>query len=144
MDPCSDFGYSNYTKYGIGCDRSRTGSAYTSQYPSAWTRLLDDPSSTPEELLLFFHNVPWSFRLKSGLTIQEHIDASANAGIQRAAEFQAFWSNLTDIDPDLQHLIGDKFSLQISDAKFFKKTLLGYWHKCEADGKYNGAGACEY
>ena len=51
MDPCSNWGYSNYTSDGIGCDRTSAGSGYSKQYPKAWTAKYDD--------LLFsfnFHN----------------------------------------------------------------------------------------
>jgi hypothetical protein len=42
MDPCSNWGYSNYTTHGLGCDRTSSGSGYAAQYPPALTKILDD------------------------------------------------------------------------------------------------------
>lgn len=52
MDPCSNWGYANYTAAGFGCDRTSSGSGYSAQYPAALTKIYDDPTTCPEELLL--------------------------------------------------------------------------------------------
>ena len=129
MDPCSNWGYSNYSAAAIGCDRSSTGSGYSAQYPAELTKLYDDPATCPEELLLFFHNLPWSHTLKSGKTIMAHIEASHAAGVAAASRLQTVWAGLAGIDAELQAAVKDRFDLQIADAQFFSTTLLAYYHK---------------
>ncbi len=52
---------------GIGVDRTvATGTGYTSQYHSPNAEMYESLESCPDELLLFFHHVPYSHRLKSG------------------------------------------------------------------------------
>eukprot|EP01052_Picozoa_sp_SAG31_P020112 SAG31_NODE_1498_length_8095_cov_9.582541_3_plen_455_part_00 len=129
MDPCSNWGYSNYTSTALGCDRSSTGSGYTEQYPAELKNIYDDPATCPEELLLFFHNLPWTHKLRSGKTIMEHIDSSHAAGVDGAKRLQAVWSGLTGIDAELQAEVKSRFDLQISDAQFFSSVLLSYYRE---------------
>ena len=79
--------------------------------------------------MLFFHNLPWTHTLKSGLTISQHIDASHAAGIDGAQRLQAAWAGLQGIDEELQQTVKERFDLQIADAKFFSGVLLDYYHK---------------
>lgn len=134
MDPCSNWGYSNYTQLAVGCDRTSAGSGYAAQYPAAWTKLYDDPATCPQELLLFFHNLPWGHRLKSGLTISEHFDASHHAGLAAARRLRAVWGNLTAVDAEVHEAVSRRFELQISDAQFFSDVLLAFWHSCAPGG----------
>ena len=116
MDPCSNWGYSNYTSDGIGCDRTSAGSGYSKQYPKEWTAKYDDPTTCPEELLLFFHHLPWTHTLKSGLTIMEHIEASHRAGLDGAARLRGLWNSVSGIDAELQkvRLISDCLWLELA------------------------------
>jgi alpha-glucuronidase len=127
MDPCSNWGYSNYTHLSIGCDRTSLGSGYAAQYPSVLTQLYDDVATCPEELLLFYHHLPWTHKLKSGLTIAQHIVASHAAGLASAARLQALWKSLGGINAKMQAAVGDRFDLQIADARFFAQVLLKYY-----------------
>ena len=116
MDPCSNWGYSNYTSDGIGCDRTSAGSGYSKQYPKEWTAKYDDPATCPEELLLFFHHLPWTHTLKSGLTVMEHIEASHRAGLEGAARLRGLWNSVSGIDVELQkvRLISDCLWLELA------------------------------
>ena len=60
LDPCTSFGWNNATQNGFGCDRSvGSGTGYAGIYSPQLRALLERPETTPLELLLFFHNVPW-------------------------------------------------------------------------------------
>ena len=127
MDPCSNWGYSNYTHLSIGCDRTSLGSGYAAQYPAALTKLYDDPTTCPEELLLFYHHLPWAHELKSGLTIAQHIVASHAAGLASATRLHALWKSLGGINAKLQEAVAGRFELQIADAQFFAQVLRKYY-----------------
>jgi alpha-glucuronidase len=60
MDPCSNWGYSNYTTHGLGCDRTSSGSGYAAQYPPALTKILDDLTTCGKTSPLF-HLFPTFF-----------------------------------------------------------------------------------
>ena len=54
---------------GIGMDRSvATGTGFVGQYPPAVRDLYESLQTTPDKLLLFFHHVPYTYRLHSGKT----------------------------------------------------------------------------
>ena len=92
--PCPT-GY-EYTRWGtyhrasheaIGIDRSSAGTGYTLQYGPALAEMYEHVESCPEELLLFFHRMPYSYRLKNGSTILQHIYDTHFEGAEEAAQF---------------------------------------------------------
>jgi len=80
---------------GIGMDRtSSTGTGFTAQYAAPVAAKYESVSSTPDELLLFFHHVPYTHVLHSGKTVIQHIYDSHYQGAQDAAGFVARWRRL--------------------------------------------------
>ena len=86
---------------GIGMDRTvATGTGYAGQYPPAIRDLYESVQSTPDELLLFFHHVPYTYRLHSGKTVIQHIYDSHYEGAEEAADFVRKWKSLSHRVPD--------------------------------------------
>jgi alpha-glucuronidase len=80
---------------GIGMDRTvATGTGYDGQYPPAIRDLYESVQTTPDELLLFFHHVPYTYRLRSGKTVIQHIYDSHYEGAEQAADFVRQWKSL--------------------------------------------------
>ena len=80
---------------GIGMDRTAaTGTGYVDQYRASVARMYESPGTTPDELLLFFHHVPYTYALSSGKTVIQHIYDSHYAGAQLAAGFVNQWKTL--------------------------------------------------
>ena len=80
---------------GIGMDRTiATGTGYIGQYPPALARTYESLKDCPDELLLFFHHVPWTYVLHSGKTVIQHIYDSHYDGAARAQTFLQRWSKL--------------------------------------------------
>jgi alpha-glucuronidase len=82
-------------KNGIGMDRSAaTGTGYAGQYPPMVAKRFESVATTPENLLLFFHHLPYTFRLRSGKTIVQYVyDAHYDGGV-RAAAYVDEWKTL--------------------------------------------------
>jgi alpha-glucuronidase len=86
---------------GIGMDRSvATGTGFVGQYPPAVRDVYESQQTTPDALLLFFHHVPYTYRLHSGKTVIQHIYDSHYEGPKRAAEFVRQWKSLEKRLPD--------------------------------------------
>ena len=86
---------------GIGMDRSvATGTGFAGQYPPEVQKLYESLETTPDELLLFFHHVPYTYRLHSGKTVIQHIYDSHYDGAEQAADFVRQWKSLRDRVPD--------------------------------------------
>ena len=80
---------------GVGMDRTvATGTGYTGQYSPPVAALYESAASTPDELLLFFHHVPYSYKLQSGNTVIQEIYDAHYRGAARAQDFVARWKSL--------------------------------------------------
>jgi alpha-glucuronidase len=80
---------------GIGMDRTvATGTGYVAQYSPAVAKQYESVETTPDELLLFFHHVPYSYKLHSGKSVIQHIYDSHYDGAGRAAALVSQWQSL--------------------------------------------------
>ena len=80
---------------GIGMDRSvATGTGYVAQYSPPIETMYESPETTPDELLLFFHHVPYTYKLHSGKTVIQHIYDAHYDGAARAAALVDQWQGL--------------------------------------------------
>jgi alpha-glucuronidase len=80
---------------GIGMDRTvATGTGYVAQYPHLVAQRFESVATTPDELLLFFHHVPYTHVLHSGKTVIQHIYDSHYEGAERAQQFVEEWKSL--------------------------------------------------
>jgi alpha-glucuronidase len=80
---------------GVGMDRTvATGTGYTGQYPPAAARLFESLATCPDDLLLFFHHVPYTYPLHSGQTVIQYIYDSHYQGAATAEDFVEQWKTL--------------------------------------------------
>lgn len=79
---------------GIGVDRSHAGTGYARLYREPNASMYDDPASCPDELILFFHHLPYSYRLASGKTILQHIYDTHFEGVEMVDEMAAQFEKL--------------------------------------------------
>ncbi|WP_082451961.1 alpha-glucuronidase family glycosyl hydrolase, partial [Paenibacillus ihuae] len=81
--------------HGIGVDRTTaTGTGYTSQYAQANMERYESLDSCPDDLLLFFHHVPYTHVLHSGKTVIQHIYDTHFEGTERANGLLSDWKLL--------------------------------------------------
>lgn len=86
---------------GVGMDRTvATGTGYIGQYPPAVASLYESLSSTPDNLLLFMHHVPYTYRLHSGKTVIQYIYDSHYEGAEKAAGLVEEWKSLRGMIDD--------------------------------------------
>ncbi|WP_373802986.1 alpha-glucuronidase [Bacteroides heparinolyticus] len=115
---------------GIGFDRSRTGSHATAQYPDSLCRLYDDPSTCPEQYLLWFHHLPWNHRMKSGRTLWDELCHRYDSGVQQVKEFQKTWDRVESlIDAERFRDVQSRLKTQLRDAVWWKDACLLYFQE---------------
>jgi alpha-glucuronidase len=86
---------------GLGVDRTRaTGTGYTGQYPAPWRDVYESLEECPDELLLFFHHVPYGHVLHSGTTVVQHIYDTHFAGVEKVEAMARAWAALEERVPD--------------------------------------------
>jgi alpha-glucuronidase len=80
---------------GIGVDRTQaTGTGFTGQYPQPWRDIYESLDSCPDELLLFFHHVPYNHVLHSGTTVIQHVYDTHFAGYDEVSRMARTWASL--------------------------------------------------
>ena len=86
---------------GVGMDRTiATGTGYIGQYSAEVQKEFETVTATPDSLLLFFHHVPYTYKLHSGETVIQHIYDAHYEGAERAGEFVRMWESLEGLVPD--------------------------------------------
>ena len=99
---------------GLGIDRSPTGSDYCHQYAEPLASLYASAETCPEELLLFFHHLPYDYRLKSGKTILQHIYDTHFEGAEEAA---AFYDAVLHLKPYLDEAVFARLEARFAHQK---------------------------
>ena len=114
----------------IGVDRSSRGTGYTLQYHSPWREIYDSIDTCPEELLLFFHRVPYNYRLKSGKTlIQTYYDLHFE-GVEEAEEIRRKWIELKGkIDDKIYERVLQRLNMQVEHAKEWRDVINTYFFR---------------
>jgi alpha-glucuronidase len=110
---------------GIGMDRTvATGTGYIGQYPPEVQKLYEPLASCPDNLLLFFHHVPYTYVLRSGKTVVQHVYDSHYEGADRARDFIAQWNSLEGhIDQERFRDILQRQQYQASQAIVWRDVI---------------------
>lgn len=123
---------------GLGFDRSSTGSGGTLQYFSPLRDSLDQLSTCPEKYLLWFHHVPWDYRMKSGRTLWEELCFKYNQGVKEVEKMITRWESIKSrIDPEIYSHIHSKLLQQKENAVLWRDTCLSYFQKFSRKGILN-------
>ncbi|KAL5390628.1 hypothetical protein DPSP01_001703 [Paraphaeosphaeria sporulosa] len=82
-------------KFSIGMDRTvKNGTGNAGQYPSEVAKVYESIETTPDNLLLWFHHVNYTHRLKSGKTVIQHFYDSHYEGAATAQDLVEQWNSL--------------------------------------------------
>lgn len=110
---------------GIGMDRTvATGTGYIGQYPPPVQKMYEALADCPDNLLLFFHHVPWTYVLHSGKTVIQHIYDSHYEGAERAHDFIARWQTLAGhVDEERYKDILSRFEFQAGEAVKWRDVI---------------------
>jgi alpha-glucuronidase len=128
----SPWGTYHYADFrGLGVDRTAaTGTAYTIQYREPVAKMYEALESCPEELLLFFHHVPYTYELSTGKTVIEHIYDTHFEGAEEVEEFKENWLKLQEhIDDEIFNAVLEKLYIQIKDAKEWRDVVNTYFYR---------------
>jgi alpha-glucuronidase len=114
---------------GIGMDRSlSTGTGYAAQYPPPVAKMYESVATTPDELILFFHHVPYTYVLHSGKTVIQHIYDSHYEGAEAAAGFVEQWKSLHGrIDDDRHQAVLARLEYQAGHAVVWRDAICTYF-----------------
>ena len=120
--------YHRADKVGLGFDRTTSGSDAVSQYPDSLAAVFNSLDSCPEEYLLWFHHVPWGYKLKSGNTLWDELCYKYQSGVDKAHEFCEIWKQMSPyIDKERYEAVARRLKIQADDAVWWKDACLEYF-----------------
>ncbi|MBN1951546.1 MAG: alpha-glucuronidase [Bacteroidales bacterium] len=115
---------------GIGFDRTLKGSNAVSQYHEPLRSQFNDVNTCPEIYLLWFHHLPWDYKMKSGRTLWDELCYHYEAGFQKVHEFRKIWDAAKPfLDSDRFAEVQKKLNEQYLNAQLWKDGCLLYFQQ---------------
>lgn len=124
------FYYHRASEESIGFDRTGSGSNAIEQYHEPLHSRFSDPDTTPEDLLLWFHSLPWDFRMQSGRTLWEELVHKYDQGVEQVRFMQAQWDKVEGL-VDEQRFAQVKALLEVQhrDAMYWRDACVSYFQQ---------------
>lgn len=127
--PWGTYHYADYKS--IGVDRTKaTGTGYAAEYAKPVADMYENLETCPEELLLFFHNVEYTYKLKTGKTVIQHIYDTHFEGVERSDGTIKDWENLKGkIDDKIFNTTLERFQIQKKDSREWRDVINTYFYR---------------
>jgi alpha-glucuronidase len=113
---------------GIGFDRTATGSNAVAQYAAPVAAQFADLARVPDQFLLWFHHVPWDYRLSTGHTLWEELVIHYTRGVTAVADMRRTWAGLAgSIDPERYNEVSAFLAIQQQEATWWRDASIAYF-----------------
>ncbi|WBV57072.1 alpha-glucuronidase [Chryseobacterium daecheongense] len=113
---------------GLGFNRTKTGSNAVSQYFPPLNERYGNISTCPENLILWFHHVPWDYTMKDGKTLWDELCYTYDSGVKKVRDYQKVWDKMEPyIDEQRFADVQSKLKIQSKDAVWWKDACLLYF-----------------
>ncbi|HEY4299972.1 MAG TPA: alpha-glucuronidase family glycosyl hydrolase [Candidatus Didemnitutus sp.] len=122
--------YHHADEVGLGFDRTATGSNAIAQYAPEWQRLWGNMDTCPENLLLWFHHVPWDHRMKSGRILWDELAWRYQQGVDEVRAMEKSWASLAgQVDDERFTAVKQRLAQQEADARDWRDACLLYFEQ---------------
>jgi alpha-glucuronidase len=120
--------YNRADAHGIGFDRSASGSNAVAQYAPPVAARYNGLVSTPEDLLLWFHHVPWDYRLPSGGLLWDELVRHYSRGVDTVAAMRSTWAGLASyVDAERYTQVAAFLAIQQQEAQWWRDASIAYF-----------------
>ncbi|MGO1298488.1 MAG: alpha-glucuronidase family glycosyl hydrolase [Vibrio sp.] len=120
--------YHRADQQGIGLNRTASGTNAVSQYAKHWRVIFSDPKKTPEKLLLWFHHLPWDYKMASGDTLWNELVKHYYHGVDEVIAMQKEWLALKgQIDNNQFNQVRMALAIQVKEAKWWRDACVLYF-----------------
>ena len=120
--------YHKADSFGIGFDRTSTGSNTVNQYRAPVRQQYSNVRQCPEKFLLWFHHISWDHKMKSGRTLWDELALHYQSGVDWTRATRAAWVKLAHaIDAERHAAIAQKLAIQERDAVWWRDACLLYF-----------------
>lgn len=118
---------------GIGFDRTMaTGSGATAQYSEPYRSMYEHVSTCPEKYLLWFHHLPWNYRMNNGRTLWQSLVDKYAEGVRHVDAYRALWRSpaiVSYVDAERWQQVNRLLNTQLANARLWQHTCLEYFKK---------------
>jgi alpha-glucuronidase len=127
--------YHKANKDSIGFDRSSTGTNASGQYREEIARTYNDIKTCPENLLLWFHRVPWTYRMKDGSTLWESLQYHYNLGVITVEGHYNLWHTKMHhyVDEQRWQEVDERLKDQLQNAGEWRDVCLKYFEEVRGE-----------
>jgi len=113
---------------GIGFERTAKGSAAVDQYAPAVATCFTSLSCVPEDDLLWFHHLPWDYRVRSGRTLWDELVGRYDLGVEQVHGMRRTWQSLRGRVDDDRFAETDAFlGIQEEEAQWWRDASIAYF-----------------
>jgi alpha-glucuronidase len=112
----------------IGFDRTAAGSNAVAQYAAPLADVFSDLDTVPEKYLLWFHRLPWDYRLRSGITLWQALVSHYDRGVAEVEAIRTQWSTLEEfVDAERFSQTATFLDIQLREAKWWRDACVAYF-----------------
>jgi alpha-glucuronidase len=120
--------YHRADEKGIGFDRTETGSRAVAQYSTDVAAIFGSLEKTPEKFLLWFHHVPWDYRMATGHTLWDELLVHYTQGVKAVSAMRNTWADQSSfVDPERFAQVSAFLEIQEGDAKWWRDASIAYF-----------------
>ncbi len=125
---------------GVGVDRTvASGTGFAGQYSPEVRKTYESLANTPDDLVLFFHHVPYTYKLHSGKSVIQTIYDSHYAGAEKTKQFVAQWKSLHHrVDDERFHDVLAQLTYQSGHAIVWRDAINDWFHRISRVPDANG------
>ena len=120
--------YNRADRNSVGIDRTEMGTGYAAQYPKALCEIYADPQKCPDELLLFFHRLPYDFVMRDGRTLIQRIYDDHFEGCREAEDMQKALFDLALPEKDQREVL-ERMEMQVNNAREWRDVINTFFHR---------------
>lgn len=124
-NPCY---YNRANANGIGFDRTESGSDAAAQYAPPVAARFANLEAAPDEYLLWFHHLPWTYRMRSGRTLWDELVNHYDKGVVEAAGMSRTWASAQPyVDPERWGAVESDLSREFDEARWWRDASIAYF-----------------
>ena len=120
--------YHKADRNAVGIDRTAQGTGYLMQYPESFRKKYEDAETCPDLMLLFYHRLPYSFRMKDGRTLIQRIYDDHFEGLQETEEMASVIRSIPFPGPD-REVIDVRMDMQLKNAREWCDIINTFFHR---------------
>ena len=122
--------YHRANRKAVGVDRTSQGTGFSKQYDPYLTGIFDSRETCPQELLLYFHRLPYTYVLNNGKTLLQYIYDTHFEGVQEVERFICLWDSLkAKIPAETFASVKDRLTRQLENAKEWRDVINTFFYR---------------